>query len=363
MNGNNSWQRMSPFARTPDYAGSLPQPQSLPPAPVQQRQLVPMGQVLEGDADPYRESMPAPAMRPQQQDYGEGQQTQGKTILGMPKDRFIALMGTIAQAFGGDSASGRLGAGLVNMAGMMRDERVGRGEAQTETAETRRKEKREDEKERRKAQATKRGKAPTVKPFRIGDRDVQHSFDYETRKWEPIPGMPGKKVTEKADERGQEGFNEIDGVWNKGFWKGNKFTPRRKAAPAEVAKLTQVKPPEGKEPKEPKAMTFPEKRARSKSAHESEKIIKNPEYLAPEFAGELQLEIDKYERYSDKPYTYQLTPGTPGKETGYFDLELDVEAVPSTIEKVDISTPEKIRDSGLPVEQKLRLLRDRFGYD
>jgi len=60
---------------------------------------------------------------------------------------------------------------------------------------------------------------------------------------------------------------------------------------------------------------------------------------------------------------YHRTPGTPAEETGWFDLKRDVPAVPSTIEKVDVSTPEKVKDSSLPVEVKLKLLRTRFGYD
>ena len=66
------------------------------------------------------------------------------------------------------------------------------------------------------------------------------------------------------------------------------------------------------------------------------------------------MEIDTFNRYSDKPYTYQLTPGK------VVDWGRDV---PPKVEKVDISTPEKVRDSGLPVEMKLDLLRSRFGYD
>ena len=94
--------------------------------------------------------------------------------------------------------------------------------------------------------------------------------------------------------------------------------------------------------------------------------MKNAEadILDPAFLEDpsIQVQIDFVNEYGDKPYIYQRTEGTPGKETGYFDLERDVEAIPSTIEKVDVSTPEKIRDSDLSREMKMKLLKTRFGF-
>ena len=110
-----------------------------------------------------------------------------------------------------------------------------------------------------------------------------------------------------------------------------------------IYEKTETKPP-----------TYAEKRARAKAAKESEAIILNPEYQSAEYQNELQMEIDNFDRYSDKPYTYRMTPGR------VVDWGRDV---PPKVEKVDISTPEKIRDSDLPVEMKLKLLKTRFGYD
>ena len=309
MNGNNSWKKMAPFARLPRHDLG---PVSQAPA----GGLVSMGGLMEGGGEPFRGDMPAPAMMPQQQmplqqDYDEGQAPQGKKILGMPKDQFIALMGTIAHAFGGDSPSGRMGSGLINMANMMREERMGQAKTRATETKEKRKAAAEAAKEKREAATKKKGKAPTVRTFRVGDMDVQHAFDYETRGWKPIPGMPGKKVEPPAGEK-------------------------------------------------PKKMSFAEKRTRAKELRSTEISILDPENLEN---PAIQANIDFFNETTDKPYVYHRTPGTPAKETGWFDLERDVEAIPSTIEKVDTSTPEKVRDSGLPVEMKLDLLRSRFGYE
>ena len=337
MNGN----RMSPFVKFPEY--------NLGPMAQQPRPLVSMGQVMEGERiDPFQRAMPAPAMTPApRQD--KGQPPQGKKIMGMPKDRFIALMGSIAQAFGGDSASGRMGANLINMAEMMRTERVGQAEARAGTAETRRKEAREDAQERRKTAATRKGKAPTVKTFRVGDMDVQHSYDYNTGEWEPIPGMPGKKVKEEKKEEKvptvkpfRIGDRDIPHTWNSVT---GKFEPIPGMPGKKVKPVAEEKP---------KKMTFAEKRARAKSAKDSEAIILNSEYQTLEYQDELQVEIDNFDRFSDKSYTYLIVPGK------VVSWGRDVQP---KRKKIDISTPEKIRDSDLPVDRKLRLLRSRFGFE
>ena len=357
----NGWQGMLPYARNPEYnlgdmARSLPQSQAQPvpaqPSPQGQGNLIPMASLAQqgGGVSPSGMQAPLPQEQPQAQAYDS---STTKKIMGMPKDRFIALMGSIAQAFGGDSASGRMGANLINMAEMMRSERVGQAEGRAGAAETKRKEAREDAKERRKATATRKGKAPAVRTFRVGDMDVQHSYDSDTGKWEPIPGMLGKKVEEKegkAPTIRTFRVGDMD-VQHKYDFAAKKWEP----IPGMPGK--KVKPPAGEKPKE---MTYAEKRARVKAAKDSEAKILNPEYQTPEYQDGLQMEIDNFARYSDKPYTYLLTPGTPGKETGYFDFERDVEPVMPTIEKVDISSPEKIMESNLPDDRKRRLLLQRF---
>ena len=347
-----SWQGMLPYARNPEYnlgdmARSLPQPQaqSVPvqPSPQRQSNFIPMASLAQqgGGVSPFGMQAPLPQEQPQAQDYDP---STTKKIMGMPKDRFIALMGSIAQAFGDDSASGRMGANLINMAEMMRDERVGQTEAQAGTAETRRKEAREDAKERRKAAATKKGKAPTVKTFRVGNMDVQHSYDSDTGKWEPIPGMLGKKVEEKegkAPTIRTFRVGDMD-VQHKYDFAAKKWEP----IPGMPGK--KIKPPAGEKPKE---MTFSEKRARVKAAKDSEAIILNPEYQTSEYQDGLQVEIDNFERFSDKPYTYLIIPGR------VVDWGRDVSP---KREKIDISTPEKIMESNLPDDRKRRLLLQRF---
>jgi hypothetical protein len=349
---------MSPFVRFPEYDLT-----SAPRAPVKQsRSLVPVEQLMGGGGNSFV-GMPEPAMQPQPYDQGgqpEGKSSvslspdkKGKTIMGMPKDQFIALMGSIAQAFGGDSPSGRMGANLINMAGMMRGERLEKDKARAAEAKAGREAKAQTAKENQAAAAKKKGKAPTIRTFRVGDMDVQHAYDYDIGEWKPIPGMKGKKV---KDVEGKEkpptirtfrvGDRDVQHAWEPatGGWKPIPGMPGKK-----------VTPPAGE-----KLPTHAEKRARAKELRSAEISILNPENLEN---PAVQANIDFFNETTDKPYVYQRTPGTPAKETGYFDLERDVEAVPSTIEKVDVSTPEKIRDSSLPVETKLELLRSRFGFE
>jgi hypothetical protein len=352
MNGNNR-QRMSAFVDFPEYdLGPTVQRQVLPTE--QPRGLVPVGQLMGGVGMPEPAMQPQPVMQPQPYDQGQPEgKVKGKTIMGMPKDQFIALMGSIAQAFGGDSASGRMGANLINMAGMMRGERLEKDKARAAEAKAGRKAKAQTAKEKRAAAAKKKGKAPTVRTFRVGDMDVQHAYDYDIGEWKPIPGMKGKKV---KDVEGKEkpptirtfrvGDRDVQHAWESatGGWKPIPGMPGKK-----------VTPPAGE-----KLPTHAEKRARAKELRSAEISILNPENLEN---PAVQANIDFFNETTDKPYVYQRTPGTPAKETGYFDLERDVEAVPSTIEKVNVSTPEKVRDSDLPIETKLNLLRSRFGYE
>lgn len=247
---NNSWQRMSPFARPSRYDLG---PVSQPPA----ERLFPVEQLMGGGGMSASAMMPQQQMPQQQipQQYSQGQPT-GKKILGMPKDRFIALMGTIAQAFGGDSASGRMGAGLVNMADIMHGERMAQGERQVAEAETRRKAAAQTAKEKREAATKKKGKAPTVRTFRVDDMDVQHSFNYDTRTWEPIPGMKGKKVKETEEKKKAPtirtfriGDKDVQHAWDldTGEWKPIPGMPGKKVEPpaGEKPAMTEAKARKG----------------------------------------------------------------------------------------------------------------------
>ena len=350
MDGNNSWQRMGQFARLPRRDLG---PVSRPPA----RELVPVEQLMGGGGEPM------PAIMPQQQNYDEGQPSPGKKILGMPKDQFIALMGTIAQAFGGDSASGRMGAGLVNMAGMMRQERMGQAETRAAETKAKRKAVAEAAKEKRGAAAKKKEKAPTVRTFRVGDMDVQHAYDYDVGEWKPISGMAGKKVKEVKDEKKAPtirtfriGDKDIQHAWdvNTGDWKPIPGMPGKK-----------ITPPAGEKP-----LTPTEKRAQRKELRGLEETIlgvdpktgkANVDY------PEVQISIDSWNELSDKSFVYKRTPGTPEKKTGWFDLERDVKAVPAILEEIPISqfkTPEDIKRADyLSYKAKRRLLLKRFSKE
>ena len=350
MNGNNSWG-VSPFVKFPKHdLGPIAQRQPLP-----SRELVSMGQLMEGGGDPFQEGMPIPAI-PQQQDYGEGRAPQGKKILGMPKDQFITLMGTIAQAFGGDSPSGRMGAGLINMADIMRQERMGQAETRAAEAKAKREAAAGTAKERRAAAAKKKGKAPTVRTFRVGDMDVQHSFNYDTRQWEPIPGMKGKKVKDVEEKKKaptirtfRVGDKDVQHAWDTdtGKWKPVPGMPGKKVAPPAGEKLP----------------THAEKRAQRKELRGLHETILgvDPKTGTPNIEyPEVQISIDSWNRLSNKPFVYQRIPGTPAEVK---DWRPDIPAIPSTLEEVDVTTPEKIKSSNLSRELKVHLLKTRFGYD
>ena len=356
MNGNNSWQRMGQFARFPRHDLG---PVSQPPA----GRLFPVGQMMEGGG------IPAPAMMPQQpmpqqpapQQYGQGQPT-GKKILGMPKDRFIALMGTIAQAMAPETAAGRMGTGLVSMADMMRGERMAQGERQATEAEARRKTAAETAKEKREAATKKKGKAPTVRTFRVGDMDVQHSFNYDTRKWEPISGMPGKKVTEKKEKEKaptirtfRVGEMDVQHAWDTdtGEWKPIPGMPGKK-----------VVPPAGEKP-----ATRPEKLAHRKLVDTyyatafgtTKEGIPHAEYEESQYA------VDGFNEMSDKSFVLRRVPGIPKEEKSFMGMDIlrpDVPAVPATMEKVPISqfkTPDDVMSADwLSDKAKRRLIEKLF---
>ena len=353
MNGNNSWQqRTGQFARFPRHDLSSV---SQPPA----GELFPVGQLMEGGG------IPAPAMMPQQpmprqqipQQYGQRQPT-GKKILGMPKDRFIALMGTIARAMAPETAAGRMGEGLVSMADMMRGERMAQGERQATEAEARRKTAAQTAKEKRAAATKKKGKVPTVRTFRVGDMDVQHSFNYDTRKWEPIPGMKGKKVKEVEEKKKAPtirtfriGDKDVQHAWDTdtGKWKSIPGMPGKKVAP-----------PAGEKPP-----TRTELRAQRKEVRGLEATARgvdpktgkaNIEY------PESQISVDEFNELSDKSYVLRRVPGIPKEEKSFMGIDVlrpDVPAVPATLEEIPISqfkTPEDVLSADYLTDKAQRRL-------
>lgn len=366
MNDNNSWQRMAPFVRVPRHnLGSMVQPQGLPPASMgQPGGLVPMGQVMNGGGTPL-----APAMMPRQQTYQqpEEQPATGKQILGMPKDRFVALMGTIAQAFGGDSASGRLGAGLVHMADLMRQERVGQGKARASGAKGKQTKADALAKEKRARAEKRRNQSPVTKSFRVKDeqgkeRDVPFSFNRDTRTWEKIPGMQGKGVTGEgkksptirtfriADEQGKE--RDVQHAWDQAIGKWEKI-------PGMPGK--EVKKEEDKTP------SFSEKRQRAKELRQAEATALgvDPKTGTPNADyPEVQVSVDFFNEKTNKSYVLKRTQGAPAVDKGLFEWGLDKEAIPGTIEKVPIKqfkTPEDVMNADyLSMAAKRRLLLKLF---
>lgn len=272
-----------------------------------------------------------------------------KKVFGMPEDRFTSLLGTLAHAIAPGSFGGNLGAGVVNMSNLLRNERLLQGRQKSAAAAA----KQRSAAETLKAQTKKKETVPTVKHFQVGERSVPHSFKPDTGKWEPIPGMEGKEVKGPAKEKAKPptirtfrvGDRDVQHAWEptSGQWTPVAGMPGKK-----------VKPPAGEKSKE---MTFSEKRQRAKGKRELEISILDPKNLEN---PALQVNVEAFNEAGDKPYVYHRTPGTPEQVV---DWGRDIPAVPTTIEKVNVSTPEKIRDSDLPVEMKLNLLRTRFGYD
>ena len=106
-----------------------------------------------------------------------------------------------------------------------------------------------------------------------------------------------------------------------------------------------------------KLMTFPEKRARGKELRETEKRILNPANVE---AQQLQVDVEFFNENTDKPYIYVRKQGEEKSFLGVDFLRPDTS---TKIEKVDVSTPEKIRDSSLSREQKVKLLKERFEFE
>lgn len=121
---------------------------------------------------------------------------------------------------------------------------------------------------------------------------------------------------------------------------------KRKKAQKEIGK-----------PENEKSLSASEKRQRAKDTKTAEDLILNEDNWD---SSSLQTEIDFFNEFSDKSYVYQIKPGEKKSRMGIDVLAKDIPAKP---EKIDISTPEKIRDSSLSQEQKLKLLKERFGYE
>ncbi len=337
--------RTSPFVNFPEYNLGATAPAKQPKA------LVSMGQLTDGGRNtPMQASV---AQQPQQQQPQQPQQPRpgsstGKTILGMPKDRFIGLMGTIAQALGGDSASGRLGEGLVNMAGMMRGERM------------------EEDKAREARKSTEKKYAGDVKDF----NDIYGRLPSSATEL-----MDFKKATtikkKAATPKGTAGFKQIEGTWHKGFWHLDSgvgeyvFSPIRIATRPEVAKQTVVEPPAGK-----KLPTPTEKRAQRKELMGLESTIRGADAKTGKLNiehPESEIHVRSFNELSDEAYVYQRVPEIPREEKSLFGVDLlrpDVKAVPATLKKIPISqfkTPEEITDADyLSDKAKRRLLLKRF---
>lgn len=300
----------------------------------EEQQLHPMGQYLSTPSPVKPETIP------------QYDTAASKKILGMPVDRFSSLLGTLAAAIAPGTAQGRFGAGMVRMGDMLRQERVYQGKQESAAMAAKRREK---------------GKAPTVRSFRVGSRDIQHAWDPDTKKWKPIPGMEGKEVISPKVQR-DKGFKQIEGVWHTGTWgKGEQFAPRRKATKAEIAKLTEVKPGVGKKPKEP---TFAEKRARRKEVRGLEATILGvePKTGKPNIEyEESQIAVDSFNELSDKSYVFQRIPSIPEQA---IDWRRDIPEVPAQLEKIPISqfkAPEDIMVADyLSDRAKRRLLLKLF---
>lgn len=361
---NNNWQRMGHYAGMPNYnLGALAVPPSFSPpqrdpGPPPQRNFASMGQIMGGGVNPSMLAQPKP------EQYDTGGKTKGKTILGMPKDQFVALMGTIAQAMAPDTAAGRLGSGLVNMSKLMRDERLGENVAQAKEMQSRR----EAAAKNRQAAQARKEKVPSA--------------------WEAIYGDLGGKVNPKtgrpytaaekyavfkktgaqrpAIPAGKEGFNEVNGKLHKGFWHidSNKgeyvFAPIREATRPEVEKyIGGGKPP-----------TLAERRAERKEIRDLETTVRgaNPKTGKTNIEyDESQIYVDEFNELSDKSYLLRRVPGTPKEEKSFLGIDAlrpDIPATPATLEKVSLSqfkTPESIKDADwLSRKAKRRLLLKKF---
>jgi len=115
----------------------------------------------------------------------------------------------------------------------------------------------------------------------------------------------------------------------------------REAEASESAKARHRAPP--KEDKE-RMMPFSEERQRAKEIRESERRILESEDMAT-----AEVDIDFFNENSGKPYIYAI-----GEEKKPFWPDS------VAIKKVDVSTPEKVKASGLSAETKRKLLLQRF---
>ncbi len=255
---------------------------------------------------------------------------------GMTTDQFVSLAGALSHAIAPKTPQGRVGSVMSRLGQQEQQRRMG-------MAETLRQEKlKKEETLRLEDREAKRFRTKAL--LDVGKEE--RGYEHETGKAKTLAGAK-KAEAGKVQTRHEE-----------------KETGRRTRAEKKLAEdKRQFRIRETRLGKETgqgkKGITPAEKWKQTKDIKVAEMNILDPELLED---PRIQAEIDFVNKYGDKPYFYRRTEGTPGKETGWFDLERDVEAIPSTIEKVDISTPEKIRDSDLSREIKMKLLQTRFGF-
>lgn len=256
---------------------------------------------------------------------------------GMTTDQFVSLAGALSHAIAPRTPQGRVGAVMSQFGQQEQQKRTG-------MAETLRQ-------ERLKKAETLRLEDREAKRFRtkslLGVGKEERGYEHAKGMAETLAGTK-KSEAEKTQSRWEKGQARLKGqhaLTQAGIERRHKINQAR----------LREQDGAGKGEKD---ITPSEKWKREKDIKAAEMNILDPGLLED---PRIQTEIDYFNEHTDKPYFYQRTEGTPGKETGWFDLERDVEATPSTIEKIDVSTPEKIRDSDLPYETKLKLLQTRFG--
>jgi len=164
---------------------------------------------------------------------------------------------------------------------------------------------------------------------------------------EDVAAMEREKVKSRAKTVNAKGktidmYKEIDGKWYESKVPINEKLEKTQAGWGIVRPTFK--------PETKKTTSETEKRQRAKDVKKAEDVILNPDNKEN---PRLKTEIDFFNKYSDKPYIYVWKEEVKGR---WNDIEAHVE-------KIDISTPEKIRDADIPREKKIELLKSRFGFE
>jgi hypothetical protein len=261
-----------------------------------------------------------------------GQKFAGK----MTTDQFVSLAGALGHAIAPNTPQGRVGSVMSQFGQQEMLRRRGMAEALRK-------------------EGIEREKLHTKTLIDVGAEERKRESDIATAKT-----LAGTKATAAKTLAGAKVTAAGTLAGTKAGAEKIKATAKKLEGKESIRQFNVKEARLGKETgKGKKGITPAEKWKQTKDIKAAEMNILDPEFLED---PRIQTEIDFVNEYGDKPYIYQRTEGTPGKETGYFDLERDVEAIPSTIEKVDVSTPEKIRDSHLSRKMKMKLLKTRFGF-